>query len=302
MQSNFVKKEGIIIRHLARHLFLMEENQKIPTVAEIIEKLDTSSGMVQKAISFLESNNCVVLEKNGKKGTILIEKNPSKLLEFANWQHITGSIPLPLTDSMATLASSVSSVLESMPIPFVFAYMTGANNRLSYLLNGGFDFIIISKATALEYCKENSNLEIAVELTDSIYSYPYAIITHDKNQTEIRENMRVGIDYTCFDHAVYTKKACEGINVNFIEIPYTDMRKALISDWIDCTVFRTDNLTPILGQIPLPFEVEDNITPVLLTRKDSYGMKQLLIKYLPPYNVMKLQRKKQNGTFIANFY
>ena len=301
MQSGFYTKTGTVVNYLSRTLYLMPSNQKIPTIENFTTSLNVSRGMIQKALKFLEDNKCIELSRLGKLGTILLKKNQKKLLEYTGWEHITGSIPLPLNEHMATLASSIDHVFQNMPINFIFAYITGGTNRLKFLLNGGIDFIVVSKKAGIDFCNMHNEIEIAVELTDSIYSNKYILIANDKTKTCIEDNMKIAIDYTCYEQVYYTEILCKGVDVEYVQIPYTDARKALANNIVDCAVFRNDKSVDHLNKINLPFVTDDTTIPVVLTRKDNLAISQLIRKFLSPNKIAKLQKDKQTNTFIAKF-
>lgn len=305
------KKKAMTLMCLARDLFLTDPGGKIPTINEYTEELGVSRGIVQNALDFLEEDGSITVEKRGVLGTFLIARDDEKLYSHTGWGAITGSMPIPLTPYFTSLATAVCEVLCEAPVDFSFAYMSGSVKRVEALSSGVYDFMVISKSSARVHLEENPHLAVCAELTGAQYCQDYMLYFTDPSKTAIEDGMRVGLDPVCMDQKVLTEKLCEGKNVEIVEFPFIGFEDIIRSGRIDCTVFRgvgwNDNLKKIgLSIVPLEgiegFDEDMTNTPVVVVRRDNYGIDRLLKKYLDAERISSIQQEVLDGRRTMKFY
>ena len=296
---------------LARDLFLMDIGEKIPTINEYTEALGVSRGIVQNALDFLEESGIIVVEKRGVLGTFLISRDEEKLYSHTGWGVISGSMPIPLTPYFTSLATAVCEVLADAPVEFSFAYMSGSVKRVEALRSGVYDFMVASESAALTHMKEHPELAICAELTGAQYCQEYMLYFTDPSKTEIEDGMRIGVDPVCMDQKVLTDRLCQAKNVEIVEFPFIGFEDIVRSGRIDCTVFRgigwnADSVKTGLNAVPLEgiegFEKEMTNTPVVVVRKDNYGIDRLLKKYLDAGRISSIQQEVLDGRRTMKFY
>jgi len=220
-------------------------------------------------------------------------------------------MPIPLTPHFTSLATGVCEVLTSAPVEFSFAYMSGSVKRVEALLDDVYDFMILSKSAALQHIEKHPNLLICAELTDSLYCQEYVLYFVDPSKTEIEDGMRVGLDPVCMDQKVLTEKLCEGKNIEIVEFPFIGFEDIIKSGKIDCTVFRgidwNANAKSLnMGIVPLNniegFESQNTNTPVVLVRKENYGIDRLMNKYQDIPKIQQIQKEVLDGRRTMKFY
>ena len=133
MYTEFLSKQGMITTYLARDIISLNIGDKIPTIAEYVDKFDVSRGVVQHAINFLVENKAISLYKGGKNGSSLIDCNREILQKYTGWDSLSGTMPVPFSTQFISLATALYSELSKMPVPFSFAYIAGAENRYKQL-------------------------------------------------------------------------------------------------------------------------------------------------------------------------
>ncbi|MEG0377917.1 MAG: YhfZ family protein, partial [Eubacterium sp.] len=283
MNPNFYKKTGLAIINIARDFYTMQEGDRVPTIAEYTQRFSVSRGIVQKAIAALEADHCIETQKNGVKGTFAVKLDYQKLYSYTNWGSLTGTMPVPLTESLSSLTTAICEEMEQSPFPFSFAYVTGSQKRLEALEKMIYDFIVVSKSSAEKYLKEYDFLEEAIELKNCIYSAPYILYFFDESKTEVEDGMRMAVDINSTDQYEISKKLCENKNVEFVQTPYSTFSKLLTNKSVDCFIYREDgwynNLKPDLKQIQIDlpnYSREEMVTPVILIHKENYGFKKLI--------------------------
>lgn len=302
MDTNFIKKSGLIISKIARDFLLLEIGENTITISDYVESFHVSRGLVQNAIHFLEQNDAVHIEKNGKLGSKLISKNNQILLEYTNWKIITASMPIPFNKYLASLSGAISEELNSGSIPFVFAYITSSLNRLYYLCEGVYDFIVVSKSTAAEVLKNHPEIEIALELDKSIYSAKFSMFFRRGIAPILVDGLKVAIDNRSTDQCTFTKLACKNNCVNYVEIPYTDIGNALNSGIVDMACYRMENFLEEIQQVSLPFSDDTATIPVILTKKSNYRIKEYLQKSISCSRLEELQINALKQSFYPKFY
>ena len=296
---------------LARDLFLMDMGEKLPTINEYTEALGVSRGIVQNALDFLEESGVIVVEKRGVLGTFLISRDEEKLYSHTGWGVISGSMPIPLTPYFTSLATAVCEVLADAPVEFSFAYMSGSVKRVEALRSGVYDFMVASESAALTHMKEHPELAICAELTGAQYCQEYMLYFTDPSKTEIEDGMRIGVDPVCMDQKVLTDRLCQGKNVEIVEFPFIGFKDIISSGRIDATVFRgiswnSELETLGLSIVPLNhiegFEKEKTNTPVVMVRKDNYGIDRLIKKYMDTEKAAVIQQEVLDGRRAMKFY
>lgn len=309
MKPTFYKKTGLATMNIARDFYTMQPGDRVPTIAEYTQRFDVSRGIVQKAIAALEEDACIKTQKNGVKGTFVTEIDYRKLYPYTNWGSLTGTMPVPMTDSLASLTTAICEEMEKSPFPFSFAYVTGSEKRLAALEEMIYDFIIVSKSAAECYLAENDFLEQAIELENCIYSRPYILYFMDSGKTEIEDGMRMAVDKSSTDQYRITEKLCEGKDVELVQVPYASFKELLVKKNVDCFVYRQDgwynNFQPDLSQrmVELPgYSVEEMVTPVILIHKENYGFKTLLRQYITAEKTQEIQEKVLSGECAVKFF
>ena len=309
---NMYKKSGLITMNMARDLFLTDLDGKIPTIYEYTDRFAVSRGIVQSAIERLEAEGCIKLEKRGVKGTFLRWADFEKLYSYTGWNGVTGTMPVPLNPLLISLATGVCEVLADAPFPFSFAYVSGSEKRLEALERGVYDFIILSKSAAQIYLDRDETLQVCAQLTGSVYSLGYVLYFTDPSRETIEDGMRVGVDPICLDQRILTERLCAGKQVELVEFPFVGFEELIREEKVDCVVYRQFNWHERameelnLKMMPLTgiegFSEEETNTPVVLIRKDNYGIDRLLKKYIQADAVRRIQGQVLDGTRAMKFY
>lgn len=308
---NMYKKSALMLMYLARDLLLTEPGGRIPTISEYTQKFGVSRGIVQNALESLERDRCIVTEKRGVLGTFLVSSDRAALYARTGWGTGSGSMPIPLTPCLTSLSTAVCEVLSSAPNEFSFAYMSGAAKRVKALREGSYDFAILSKSAAELCIREDENLVICSELTGSRYGKPFLLCFMDPDKTAIEDGMRIGVDPVCLDQRWLTEQLCRDKQVEIVEFPFVGFKDIVTSGRIDCTLFRDSEWSPdwkdiSIRTIPVSrfpeFQGFDAETPVVLVRRDNYGIDRLLNKYLDTVSIAAIQQQVLSGQRGMKFY
>lgn len=297
MPFKMMNKNGIITAKLARELMTMSEGDRIDTISSYAKKFDSARGTIQKVIKLLEDEKAVELKKRGHLGTFITFIDYKKLWEFTYWGVLTGAAPLPYTKKHEGIATAIYYEMEQKNIPFNFAYMQGAENRARGLLNHRYDFIILSKESALELSTKYPDLSIALEFKPYSYLSGYALVFLEKKYSKIVDGMKIGIDYNSPDHVKLTKQLCKGKKVEFVELQYTTFIPSLINGQIDAAIYNKDTIDkPLIKgvvshkEINLDnFDMGEKTKAVILINNKSFGIGNLIKQVMDIDKVEKIQ-------------
>lgn len=309
--TNPYKKSALIAMYMARDLFLAEPGDRIPTINEYTQTFEVSRGIVQNALEELTRSGSITTEKRGVLGTFLIRSDREKLYSRTGWKTCIGTMPIPVTPNFVSLATAVCEVLAPAPREFTFAYMSGAAKRVQALRDGNCDFTILSKGAAERSIREDEDLVICAELTGACYEAPYQLCFMNPEKTQVEDGMRIGVDPVCLDQVYLTKLLCQGRHVKIVEFPFVGLKDIVDSGNIDCTLFRDGSWnrdwkglqmrTVPLNEIPELAGV-DTHTPVVLIRRDNYGIDRLLNKHLDAASIAHIQQQVMDGHRGMKFY
>lgn len=321
MNQSPYRKEWLVGTSIARGFMGMSPGERIPTISEYSNLFSCSRGIIQNALNFLETEEAVILDKQGKRGTFLKEKNEHLLLQYSGLTHITASMPPPLNSHFAGLATGICQGMSRSEVPFTFAFVQGAKARMEALTRGSYDFIVATEYAAKKYVEEHSEVEIAFYLKDSIYSLPYKLYINKPGKTEIEDGMTLAVDPYSYDQITLTKKVCEGKDVVIKEMPVISASYAFYSGQVDAIVFRDgiDNrnqqfLNAVLkmdtivspkeiSEIRIDFkENEEMMVPVVMVNKSNYGIADILKNYLDGNLVGYIQSQVLEGQMAPRFY
>ena len=296
--------------NIARDLYTLGPGDRISTIAEYTESFGVSRGIVQKALASLEENGCISTRKNGVKGTFITAIDYERLYPYTNWGSLTGTMPVPMTTSFSSLTTAICEEMEQAPFPFSFAYVTGSEKRLEALREMIYDFIIVSKNSAVHYLKTYDFVEIGIELSDCVYSEPYVLYFTDSQKSTIEDGMRVAVDKMSLDQYEISKKLFEGKNVSFVQTAYSTFGDYFTTKSVDCFIYRRDGWykddRPKVYEkqiVDLPeYPRELVTTPVILIHRDNYGFKRLLNRYVTLEKTREIQRQVIAGERPVKFF
>lgn len=307
MLHDHYKKSWLVLSSIARDLLVQQSGDRIPSVKEYTEKLHSSRGIVQNAFQTLQQEGAITLEKRGKMGSYIAAADISKLFQLADLNFITGSMPTPLSDHLAGLATGICHTMNICPVPFTFAFIQGSGNRIVALQRMVYDFVVVSKATALYHIAQSPDLSIAMTLTNCDYSLPYVICTKDPQFTGIKDGMKIAADLQSTDQYVISEKLAENKNVELLHCPYTSTGAYLLSDKVDLIVYRDEEWLHqqegiYFYSIDDVIHMDEYLVPTVLVNKNNYGISDILKNYLHSDLISERQQAVVSKEMMPQFY
>ncbi|WP_053360921.1 GntR family transcriptional regulator YhfZ [Bacillus sp. FJAT-27251] len=306
MIEEFYSKSGLTLQKVAEELLLGEVGQRIPKISDLTEKYQVGRGTIQSALKKLDEAKCIKLESRGHLGTFLREKDLTKLLQYSGIGSMTGVMPLPYSKKYEGLATGITSEFEKLNIPLNIAFMRGARPRLQGVIEGRYDFAIVSEYSAIKEMAENENLMLSVSFGPQTYVSGHAVILSDKTKTVMEDGMKIGIDSNSFDQQILTYAEAEGKKVEFIELNYMHLLEHLKAKTIDATVWNMDEreiarfkVQPLHSKKAIDFEKEMS-KAVIVIRRDNKKLHYIL-DLLSVFNIHDVQAKVESGDLMPKY-
>ena len=297
-------KTGMVMMMISRELLTYSIGDRINTIASYTKRLDTSRGVVQEVLNFLEDEKAIVRAKRGTLGTFLTSIDYKKLWEFTSWGTLGGVSPLPYTTKIEGIATAIYSEMDKRGIPFHFAYMQGAENRVRGVLENKYDFAVMAKESAKKLIEKYENLSIVIEFDPFSFLSGYVILYKDKDILK-RKKLKVGRDLNSPDHIKLMEVLLKDKEIEYIDIQYTKMIPAILDGTIDITLYNKDTVEKpqIYGNIyfedlEINKELGDSTKAVLVTNNASYGISNLLKQVIDEKRVNEIQGEVLNGKRI----
>lgn len=293
-------KQQIVMMELARELISYEVGDRIDTISSYTKRFDTSRGVVQDALNILEGEKAITRDKRGTLGTYLNNINYKKLWKFT-LARITGVSPLPYTKKHEGIATAIYNEMEKENIPFNFAYMQGAENRIEAVIQGRYDFAVLSKQSASELIKIYNNISIVMEFDQYSYLSGYVLLYKDRDILKKRR-LRVGRDLASPDHTKLMELFGKAKELEYFDIQYTQIVPAIMSGTIDVTIYNKDTIEKpgIFSEIyfedlVINKDIGDETRAVLVISNKFPGFSNLLKQIISKKEIKTIQEEVIEG-------
>ena len=305
MQRDYYKKTGLAATRIARAFLALSVGERIPTIQEFVQSLGAARGTVQSALTALEAEGAVRLEKRGKMGSYIAKMDLPALFRLADLSYITGSMPAPISLTLAGLATGICRAMSACPVPFTFAFVQGAGNRVEALRRMVYDFVVVSQAAARHHTGLYPELEIAAVLEQSRYSAPYVLYCNRPGADTLRDGFSIAVDPTSTDQWQITGQLCAGRDVRIVTCPYIATRAAFLAREVDCVVYRAGDIDGGNGvrALPLPAGADEaQERPAVLVNRNNYGISSVLHAYLDDAQIANAQQAVVDMRAEPQFY
>lgn len=280
---------------LANMMLSIQQGDRIPTVQEFSVKIGLARGTIQNALKFLIDQNAIELESRGHLGTFLKKKNMRTLFGFAGIDSIVGVMPLPYSKRYEGLATGLITGLENQyDIPMSLAYMRGAQNRIAMLMDGRYDFAIVSQYAAQGIIKnDKAKIRIVKSFGRQSYLANHILLLHDKNANGIRDGMRIGVDKDSVDQMKLTEKVCKDYTVEFVPMNYNNVIDFVVKGKVDAAIWNEDELQDKaldINYIEVNSDHQADTEAVLVVKRENETMFRLLDEIISVETVLDTQR------------
>lgn len=292
MLRRFYTKEGITIEKLINDLIDKSPGDRIKSISEYCKEFNISRGTVQSAFKFLNDNNALTIQSRGRLGSSIEFIDKKIMLDLSGRRKFIGVMPLPYSSLYQGLATGIFLEAKDKDIDIQMAFMRGAESRINMLLDGNYDFVIMSRLSAEYYANEYDNIDIVCSFGEGTYVKKHKIVLN--SEKNIDGDFKFGIDVSSRDMVILTMHECEGKDLQLIEVPYMQLQSKLISGEIDGAVMNYDNIEKnnsnlIFKPIDEDFFQNKDTEATLITRSENKILTHIIKSQLSIDNLKKIQ-------------
>lgn len=302
---SLISKNAIVVEHLAKYFIGVEDNSRIKTISELEDEIVVARGTIQNSLNLLKQVGAITLKARGHLGTFLISKDISMLLRYANISFIVGVMPLPYSKLYEGLSTGLLHTMENkLNVPVNMAYMRGASRRIEMMLNGRYDFAILSKFAAIDYLNQNNDIEIITEFEPGSFLNKHVVMFNSPDHQVIEDGMRVGIDYDSIDQSSLTLEVSKSLDVELVEVSYNQLVEKLLTNEIDAAIWNDDEVarkTPSITTRDLELDNNYNTIAVIVIDKNRQDLKRLLMSLIDINEVQDIQHQVLNNELIPSY-
>lgn len=299
----FNKNSSTIIA-LSKLFLSMEIQDKVPTFEQLSKDLMVARGTIQNSIKILQDEKAIEILPRGRKGTFLVDKDIEKLIYYANIRNLLGAMSLPYSKIYEGLATGlISSLKNKYQIPVNMSYMRDATQRIDEMLDGRYDFVIISKLSAEYALKRNEPIKIVKDFGPKTYLSYHVIVFADASMDKIQDGMTVGLASNATSQNLWVKKICKDINVNYKEIDYNNVLAAVKRHEIDATVWNRDEINNTLFQLNLVpiYSDEESTDAVLVVDANRKELVKIFEEIVDIETVTQIQKAVVEGKISPKY-
>lgn len=305
VKNLIMNKNGIVSMTLAKILIQLHIGDRIPTFSELSQQTNVARGTLQNAMKLLQTTQAITLESRGHLGTFLMNRNMKTLLEFANIGSLVGVMPLPYSKHYEGLATGIIAAMENdYDIPVNMAYMRGARKRLALMMEGRYDFALVSKLAVNDSIQQGTQLQIIKEFGPKSYLSNHVIVFSDASSNAIEDGMRIGIDNDSIDQTNLTYHVTKNHKVRYVNLNYNQILNKLSSGDIDAAVWNEDEIKESYPNIHYAqidgIDANDTIA-VIVANKSATELCTLLTQLIDVDTVLSVQHLVALGKMIPRY-
>lgn len=303
--GKLMQKVGIMIQTLAGKFIPMQAGDRIPTIEDLTREYKLSRGTIQTALNLLQEDQAVQFQARGHMGTFITAIDRPKLLELSGIKTVVGVMPLPYSKKYEGLATGLYTTLQDKGLSVALAFMHGSNYRLDGLLQGRYDFAVMSQLTAQYYIERGENISVIENFGKFTYVGKHVLLTRD-DYAGAFENCKVGIDHSSVDQKTLTQSFFAGKQVEYVPLIYSQIVPFLSMGRIDAAVWNLDDID--LAGNHLRFELLDkkkinlvDTEAVIVCKKDDPRIDQIIRQLLEKDKVLEIQKSVIEGKILPKY-
>lgn len=298
----YLKKEGMAFRCLAIYLLGTKSGDRLKTLKELSLTFGLSVGLIQGALTRLEQKHCILIQRQGRNGSLLLSVDYQALLGDAGISRLVCAMPLPYTKTYEGLASGLKQALSGLPL--YFAHMRGSATRLECLASGIYDMAVMSRLAAEAHCVQPENkVEIAMTFGRGTWVQHW-LIRRKNDSGPVRF---VGMDSRSVDQRILTDRLFPDNAITRCEIAYDQCLNHLEKGTIDAVIWNCEN-KDVLSEYNLDIVPLDNDSELgyadeaaLVIRKEDATTRQLLATFVNIEDVITHQRQVVLGLMEPSY-
>ncbi|AXK33221.1 GntR family transcriptional regulator [Streptomyces armeniacus] len=264
-EERFLTRNGLAARQLAALLLHHEPDSRLPRLRDFAGELKVGNGTVQTGLQLLEEAGAIETKARGHLGTYLIRADRALLWRLAGLGTLLAAMPLPYSHRYEGLATGLRAAFEQSGAPFAITFMRGAATRLSALLEGKVDLVVLSRFAADRVLAEHP-VRLLADLGPATYVGAHGLLLRRGVPLETA-GLRVAMDSSSEDlRALASRAFGRRDDIAWIEASYMQLRDLFARGEVDATVWNLDEVRDHLGPDIDVLPLGDEITRDLALR------------------------------------
>ncbi|MER6502760.1 GntR family transcriptional regulator YhfZ [Streptomyces sp. NPDC001455] len=258
IDERLLTRNGLAARQLAVSLLDHEEDTRLPRLRDLADELGVGNGTVQAAFHLLEEAGAIKTVARGHLGTFLVHADRAVLWRLAGLGTLLAAMPLPYSRRYEGLATGLRAAFEQAGAPFAVTFMRGAHSRVSALLEGKVDLVVLSRFAADRLMAEHS-LELVADLGSATYVGAHGVLV--RGGVDLASpGLRVAVDRSSEDLELLAERMFAGrADVRWVEASYMQLRDLFARGEVDASVWNLDEVQGRMGDgvdaLPLDGEI-----------------------------------------------
>lgn len=292
------QKHGLVMSYLVDAFLSMKIGDRMETIEEISTSLNVGRGTVQTALTRLKDQGVIKTESRGHLGTCVTSINYDKLLLLSGVQEIMGVMPVIRSKKLEGLAEGIRTSLSHMEgVKTEISFVHGAQKRIEALLNGNYDFAVMSHQAAKKHMKDvPSAISIVKVIGGASYIGRHVLVTHRDFVDDGSRAIRVGADFTSDDQTLMTMRYFQNKNIIIIPCQSNNLAEAIGENRIDCAIDNSDNNYSTYDYIKTieitdHNETKENTETAIVVRADDHIMQRILKRNIDIPLIEKIQEE-----------
>ncbi|MFD2307695.1 YhfZ family protein [Enterococcus termitis] len=233
----YLSQKGRAQQKLAEVFLSCKIGDQVPTFNDLHKEFKVGTGTIQSALKEFETNGIVQLKAQPRYGTTLVGKDVEKLWQFLPKKHVIGLFPEPFSLEMQGLAMGLREAFQELGIPLIIVYGYGSKVRFDRILSEQHteDFVISSFASAKDRQLINPELDVALRFKENSFYQKESLLVLENEQIQKKKEIKIGIDYSSFDHMLLTKMVFP--DASYVDIKYSDVPYEVLTNIVDTAIW-----------------------------------------------------------------
>ena len=140
-----ISQQGKVVIAISKIFLNCKPGDKIERYQDYAARFQVGVGTVQAALKYLQDVEAINLSSKGHLGTFIAEINYPQLCALAGQDVIVGGMPLPYSRRYEGLATGLNKAFADANLGINLLFCRGSMNRIKTLIQGRYDFILLSK-------------------------------------------------------------------------------------------------------------------------------------------------------------
>lgn len=306
MRRDETRRADLLKRCVALALIELEPGDRVPTIRDLATRCGASVGATQMALSRLESEQSIALERRGRYGTFLRERSLGGMWNATQGRPLVLSLPLPSTVRIQGLATAVKAAVAAAGIDVFLIFVRGSRQRMVAVRREQCDVAVMSSLAAQQLAGGDTQLVVELEPESFVREHR---VYYAPGRSD-RVPLRVGIDTDSFDFQWLTEHEFADMGVEYVPGPYMH----------SVALMRERRLDAALGDVeeafaPFPRTVRDrplsdsvravvgtrNTSAAFVCRTDDVAARTILTHVLDAEEVAQVQGEVLAGQRVPEY-